>query len=391
MTTPPSEPHATPCTVPTNGAVLILEPVFEVLAWLRYAFVAITAILTAKWLPTSDAQGSIVVVTMLMLGWSVLMHWAYQTQSQRLRPWAIADLVFTVLLTLFSHLMIGPLATGAPATGFWVAAAPLAIAIACGWKRGILGALATAAVVLFSDPELNATDVATMALLCMGVGALGFMVDRIREIAAEREQVHVTAAALAERQRLARIVHDGVLQVLAMVEREGPHLGPRGIGLAKAAHEQEVQLRALIQDTEIDPRRPDPRDFTHLNFAAMLDKHGSPTVSVASPAEPVMLEARRARELDLAVTEALKNVAKHAGPNARAWVLLEDEREEIILSIRDNGVGGDPDDFAAAMQQGRMGMRHSIYGRIQDLGGKATVRTSPGHGVEWEFRVPVEA
>ena len=82
---------------------------------------------------------------------------------------------------------------------------------------------------------------------------------------------------------------------------------------------------------------------------------------------------------------------KHAGPDAQAWVLLEWDDDDLIISIRDNGVGGTPEDFTAAADRGRMGMRHSIHGRLADLGGTATLRTAPGRGTEWEFRIPVDA
>lgn len=175
-----------------------------------------------------------------------------------------------------------------------------------------------------------------------------------------------------------------------MVEREAPALGVRGTRLARLAREQESQLRALIQDSDVDLASGDPRDFTHRNLCATVDRHASATVTVSAPAEPLLIESQRSAELGAAISEALANVEKHAGPEARAWVLLEVDGADAVVSIRDNGVGGKPEEFTAAMGSGRLGMKDSIYGRIRDLGGTATMRTAPGRGVEWEFRVPIE-
>ena len=59
-------------------------------------------------------------------------------------------------------------------------------------------------------------------------------------------------AALAERERLARSIHDGVLQVLGLVHRTGRDAGGRWAELATEAATQEAALRALITS------RPEP-------------------------------------------------------------------------------------------------------------------------------------
>ena len=52
---------------------------------------------------------------------------------------------------------------------------------------------------------------------------------------------------MAERARLARAVHDGVLQVLTLVQRRGTELGGEAAELGRLAGEQEAALRALVQ------------------------------------------------------------------------------------------------------------------------------------------------
>jgi signal transduction histidine kinase len=87
------------------------------------------------------------------------------------------------------------------------------------------------------------------------------------------------------------------------------------------------------------------------------------------------------------VREALANVTRHAGPDARAWVVAEDLGDEVLVVVRDDGVGTSTERMEQASRDGRLGISQSIRGRIADLGGTAAVRTAPGEGVEWELKV----
>jgi signal transduction histidine kinase len=95
-----------------------------------------------------------------------------------------------------------------------------------------------------------------------------------------------------------------------------------------------------------------------------------------------------ARELGAAVRAVLDNVERHAGPGARAWVLLEGDAGGVELTVRDDGVGGDLEELLSAGDRGRMGIRSSIRGRVEDLGGSATWQTRPGAGCTVRITVP---
>lgn len=367
----------------------ISAPLFRVLAGMRYVLVGLTLVVNGSRLGDALAPVLVVVASIVMVAMSLLLHWLY-ARPGRVQGWVLGlDFGVTVCLLALSPAMVGQ-SQAVPLTGFWTAAAPVAIAFGRGWLPGVNAALALSLLAFVQHPTPQPEGWGLLLVLVVGTGGLGFLVDQLRRVTAVNERLSASNALVSERQRLARIVHDGVLQVLAMVEREAPALGARGDRLAKLAREQEGQLRALIQDTDEDLTARHPHDVTHRNLASMLDRHASATVTVSVPAEPLPMGAHRCAELDAVVSEALTNVAKHAGPDARAWVLLEVEGDEVVISIRDNGVGGDPEEFAAAMRAGRMGMKHSIYGRIHDLGGTATLGTAPGRGVEWEVRVPIE-
>jgi signal transduction histidine kinase len=208
-------------------------------------------------------------------------------------------------------------------------------------------------------------------------------------MAAQRDRAQHELAVAAERARLARVVHDGVLQVLALVQRRGAELGGEAAELGRLAGEQEESLRALIRVQSPGPGSTG--DVGERDLATALGALARrPGVEVALPAGSVMLPAGRVEEVVAAVAACLDNVAAHAGPEARAWVLLEDLGPEVELSVRDEGPGIPEGRLAEAEREGRLGVSGSIRGRIADLGGQARLRTGPT-GTEWELVVPKEA
>ena len=92
-------------------------------------------------------------------------------------------------------------------------------------------------------------------------------------------------------------------------------------------------------------------------------------------------------ELTSAVRACLDNVARHVGPEAPAWVLVEQLGDRVVVTVRDEGPGMAPGRLDEARAEGRLGVGESICGRIRELGGTAEVRTAPGQGTEWELTV----
>jgi signal transduction histidine kinase len=190
-------------------------------------------------------------------------------------------------------------------------------------------------------------------------------------------------AATRERERLARDIHDSVLQVLALVQRRSAEIGGAAAELGILAGEQEAALRSLIAgratgDAEGDLRR-------------LLQPYASATVQVATPAEPVRLPATVARELAAAVGAALSNVDRHGGGYAHAWILVEDDADAVTVSVRDDGPGIAPGRLAEAAAAGRLGVARSIRGRVEALGGSVSIESTPGDGTEIELRMPRSA
>ena len=89
-----------------------------------------------------------------------------------------------------------------------------------------------------------------------------------------------------------------------------------------------------------------------------------------------------------AVAAALDNVRRHAGRHPRAWVLVESEAGTVTVTVRDDGPGIPSGRLAAAETEGRLGVSHSIRGRIAEVGGTVTIVSEPGQGTEVEIGVP---
>ena len=107
-----------------------------------------------------------------------------------------------------------------------------------------------------------------------------------------------------------------------------------------------------------------------------------------TPAEPVRLGRSAAQEAALAVRAALDNVRQHCGPSAKAWVLVEDEGDQVTVTIRDDGPGIPAGRLAAAAADGRLGVSQAIRGRLRDLGGSADISSEPGTGTEVRLHIP---
>jgi signal transduction histidine kinase len=227
------------------------------------------------------------------------------------------------------------------------------------------------------------TSAVLLYVAAAAVGGLGFA-QVLTNRRAERKQAEQIRreAAIAERERLARPIHDGVLQVLALVQRYGAELGGQGGQLAALAGEQEVALRSLLTGNAGVARN------AAEDLRAPLQALATASVEIATPAEPVSLPAVTSVELVAAVRAALDNVARHAGDGARAWVLLEDEGDGVRVTVRDDGVGFAPERLAEAEGAGRLGVAQSMRGRIADRGGVTTIVSRPGEGTEVEFWVP---
>ncbi|SEH80368.1 Signal transduction histidine kinase [Mycolicibacterium rutilum] len=324
----------------------------------------------------------------VLLLWSALCAVAYLQGFGRRWSWVVAEIAVVVALILSTEVIASAqwaFDNQSWPTTLWATNATISAAIVSGPIAGMLSGVAVMAastvVKGFINYDLgrNATIVIELAV---GL-AVGMAAQTARRAHAELEQAARLAAAHQERERLSREVHDGAIQVLALVSRRGREIGGPTAELAELAGEQERALRRLVSSAQADPGGGALTDV-----GALLRKRASDRVSVSLPAEPVLLEAGVAAELAAAAANALDNVAAHAGPEAHAYVLVEDLGDTVTVSIRDDGVGIADGRLDEALREGRVGVAKSIVGRMNWLGGSATLTTGAESGTEWELTVP---
>jgi signal transduction histidine kinase len=326
------------------------------------------------------------VVVAVMVVWTAFATWAYSDHRRRVPALLLADLAVALATILSSPLVKGE-EFRATVPGFWVMAALLAWAIHWRWLGGLVAGVLLAVADLGVREEVTQGNYGNVFLLVIGGPIVGFMCGVLQQLATERELAERVAAAAAERVRLARAVHDGVLQVLALIQRRGRELGGEAAELGRLAGEQESALRSLIrqQDSLAGGGQETAEDLV----AALTALEREHPVRVAAPAEPVLLDGARVGEVVAVVRECLTNVARHVGADAPAWVLLEAFDDRVEISVRDEGAGIPSGRLDEAAADGRLGVAQSIRGRITDLGGTASV-SSGSFGTEWELVVPRE-
>jgi signal transduction histidine kinase len=375
------------------------EALWRAIAVFRFASLGYAALLVGVINPGRYSRPDWAwVVLAAMTAWTVATTFGYAHRRRRTVLVLSADLAVTagLLLSTFALQVPDALRTGVmPVTATWVAGPVIAWAVRYGRAAG-----AGAAVVIGAcDFALRGAAVTVVLnglvlLLLTGV-VVGHVARLAAELEAERQHADRVEAASRERERLARDIHDSVLQVLALVARRGAEAGGTAAEIGRLAGQQEAALRVLIGTAPAtEPARmgaataESPVRTGEADLRALLLPCGTEKVTVSGPAGAVSLREDVAAEVTAAVRAALDNVRRHCGEQARAWVLVEDEPDVVTVTVRDDGPGIPAGRLADAAAAGRLGVSHSICGRLRDLGGSARVTSVPGEGTEVTLRIP---
>ncbi|GAA0609613.1 MacS family sensor histidine kinase [Streptomyces crystallinus] len=357
-------------------------------AWVGVAFLSVLAVWTLATLPRVANAAS---CTKRFLGVDLTI--------------ALTGILLTPLADAQAQTVNGP-----TLPTIWTAGSVLAFAIKGGWRWAAFASSLVAAANLVERGTPTRDTLHNVLLVWVASIAIGYVVEVARASEATLARALEIEAATRERERLARDIHDSVLQVLAMVQRRGTALGGEAAELGRMAGEQEVALRTLVSSGLVPPTRAseDPAlgalvrtveyddtddgrgaaDGAEVDLRTLLAPHAGSRVSLAEPGAPVLLAPPAARELAAAVSAALDNVRRHAGESAQAWILVEDWGDEVIVTVRDDGPGIPEGRLAQAEGEGRLGVALSIRGRLRDLGGTAELISVPGQGTEVELKVP---
>ncbi|WP_028655236.1 MacS family sensor histidine kinase [Nocardioides sp. J54] len=380
-------------TPPSRAALAVEDRMFRALAVLRVVVLGYALAINAYRNNFDHPALAWACVGLMVVATAVFIP-VYAAPERRGPALLGIDLALAVGLLLATPVVKGPWFS-ATIPSYFVVGAMLAWAARWGWRGGTVAAATLGAVDLLCRSEIAQKDWGNVFLLLLGGSMVGFLCESLKVMAAERDLAQREAAAAEERARLARVVHDGVLQVLALVQRRGSELGGEAAELGRLAGEQENVLRTLIRSQDAvgtgeGARAPGGAPATADLSAALGPLGARPGTEVALPAGAVELPAPVVEELAAVVRACLDNVDRHVGEGAPAWVLLEDLGDRVEVSVRDEGPGIPEGRLAAAAAEGRMGVSESICGRMRDLGGTAELDTGT-HGTEWVLSVPREA
>jgi len=198
-----------------------------------------------------------------------------------------------------------------------------------------------------------------------------------------------------ERRRLARELHDGLNQQLAMLAVELGMLARKVPEGAAMVGDELLRLRDRAEGLSNDLR-----DMTHQLHPAALEHLGLVSALRSHCAEFSRQEGMRvwfhvssevrSTNPDVAVClyriaqEAIRNAAKHSQAK-EAWVEVGQHRDVIRLSIVDKGVGFDLRTLKVGRGLGLVSMRE----RVELIAGSLTIKSAPGKGTCVEVRVPV--
>ncbi len=190
----------------------------------------------------------------VMTAWTVATTMAYARPERRTRLLLSTDLAVTAGLLLSTAALQYPAAMRhgvMPVTGIWVAGPVLAWAVRYGRRAGAIAALIISGCDFLLRSEAITVVLNGVVLLLLAGVVVGHLARLAAEVETERQHAVEVEAASRERERLARDIHDSVLQVLAMVQRRGAEAGGAAAELGRLAGQQEAALRSLVASVPV--------------------------------------------------------------------------------------------------------------------------------------------
>ncbi|HJX48348.1 MAG TPA: ATP-binding protein, partial [Gaiellaceae bacterium] len=149
--------------------------------------------------------------------------------------------------------------------------------------------------------------------------------------------------------------------------------------VATLARRQERELRTWLYPDREPAADGTLADAVETAAAEIEELHGIRIDVVRTGDAP--LDDRTA-VLVLAAREAMTNAAKHSGADEIS-VFFDAAPGRVALYVRDRGAGFDPGAVAAD----RKGISESIRGRMERVGGTATIVSAPGEGTDVELEL----
>ncbi|NBE51815.1 sensor histidine kinase [Streptomyces boluensis] len=226
------------------------------------------------------------------------------------------------------------------------------------------------------------------------------LIEELLTTRAELAAAERAAGTLAERERLAREIHDTLAQGLSSIqlllraaERTLPEDAPA------LAHVREARVAAVdnLAEARRFVRELTPPDLEHGSLVAALERlcaaaSGPTRVEFSVSGTPVELPTPYEVALLRVAQSALANTVRHAAAR-RASITLSFMDTSVALDVVDDGKGFRPEEIPRRKPQvggadGGFGLR-AMRSRAQSLGGTLSVESAPGSGTALAITLPL--
>ncbi|MBD8042753.1 sensor histidine kinase [Arthrobacter sp. Sa2BUA2] len=234
--------------------------------------------------------------------------------------------------------------------------------------------------------------------------------DELHRTRAELARSQREQGVLAERERLAREIHDTLAQGLAsivLVSRSaGDSLGDGDLAAVRerlrtveaTAAENLTEARRFVRDLQAPQSETGSLPDRLLRVCAAVQDQAAAQGQALEcrfrlEGDPVQLPAPYEVAILRAVQSALANVLQHAGAST-AVVTLGFVGQDVTLDIFDDGRGFDPSAVPARQQPRADGSGYgliSLRDRVTALGGNMDMESAPGEGTVLGIRLPLRA
>lgn len=349
-------------------AVAGSDPGDAIVPLLTLAATAATLFLLA--LRPSRAAGS------LFLGIGTVANFVYQVSLLTAEPELATDGAYLLNRLSCALVLVGPIGRRLISGISWCSAG-----FALGAFSTVAAALSAGAPIAFGNGPLL-TWILYMIIIVV--------LDRIRESQPGRvpnlEELEAETARLAGQRQLeekvAALVHDTVLNDLVAISASHGRLDPRAADRIRS--DLDALAEASIAGEPTDEHLTEGLRDELLAVIRELQWRGLTVDVTGGDAVHVPLSSDALTATVGALTACLDNVLKHAGV-AEAQVYLEANDGQLTVMVTDDGAGFEP----STIPTDRLGIRGSIIGRIEAVGGHVRLWSSPGSGTSVMIAVPL--
>lgn len=186
----------------------------------------------------------------------------------------------------------------------------------------------------------------------------------VDELLVERER----SVRNSERSELGNRLHDSAFQTLLVIDNDAENSDR----VRMLARRQSRELRKLVDI--YTPGAPGTLKDELVRVSNEVEELFDVHVSAVVRTDLEMNDALAA--LVDAVRESMVNAAKHSGTK-QIDLYAAVENDAVAIYVRDEGRGFDPEQVTEGH-----GLEHSVRGRVRDVGGDVSIKSTPGQGTE---------